>query len=479
MTQKRITRRTMLKGIGSVTIGLPFLEEMLVSTASAQNSLAVPVRAFNVFFGLGIPAPLQTEGFEGVLEPLKPLSKKLLIMRNVDHVRADEPGINAHYDGSSAAFTAEPPNGSARAGGPSLDQVVRHSHYPDGLPPGMVPALVAGTYFRRNDRPVRYVHSFNSDGTAAGSMQERPRDLFARIFGSNPEVDAAADPRLRKLNRSVLDSVVEQAKFYTGDNSPLGARSRARLTDHLDRVREYEQRAFELEKVIAERCQSTERPGESQVIHGDEADPGGQGIDITLDELTTEWRLMADLYALAIQCDRARFGSLTFLAAGERIRLKGKYEYDGRTVFEFDDALHHNASGDMGCSHEWWHKFNENRKNEQLRAHAHMKMREVAYFLQRLDEEASIEANGKTILDNILITISTESGDGRHNDVKRELSGVFHAVTGANGRFRTGEIMDVGAEGLDVYNTVLTAMETTERLGPDKRPYNSVDKIRT
>jgi hypothetical protein len=47
---------------------------------------------------------------------------------------------------------------------------------------------------------------------------------------------------------------------------------------------------------------------------------------------------MADLYALAIQCDRARFGSITFLAAGERIRLKGTYEYDGRTVFEFDDA---------------------------------------------------------------------------------------------------------------------------------------------
>ena len=27
---------------------------------------AIPVRAFNVFFGLGIPAPLQTEGFGDV-----------------------------------------------------------------------------------------------------------------------------------------------------------------------------------------------------------------------------------------------------------------------------------------------------------------------------------------------------------------------------------------------------------------------------
>lgn len=478
MTRTKLNRRTMLKGLGSVSIGLPFLEEMLATNASAQGVAGVPVRAFNVFFGLGIPAPLQAEGFDGVLEPLRPLADKLLIMRNVDHVRADEPGINAHYDGSSAAFTAAPPNGTARAGGPSIDQVVRHFHYPEGLPSGMVPALVAGTYFRRNDRPVRYIHSFNADGTAAGSMQESPQQLFSRIFGSSEETEQAADPRRQKLDRSVLDSVVEQTKFFTGDRSPLGATSRARLSDHLDRVREYEQRAFEMEKAIAERCRTTGAPADSKLIHGDEADPGGEGIDITLDELTAEWRLMADLYALAIQCDRARFGSLTFLAAGERIRLTGKYEYDGRTVFEFDDAAQRKATGANACSHEWWHAFREDKQNEQLRAHAHLKMREVAYFLQRLASEDSIEANGKTLLENSLITISTESGDGRHNDVKRELSGIFHAVTSAGGRIKTGQIMDVGAEGIDVYNTVLDSLNVNQRIGPANRPLQMVDKIR-
>jgi hypothetical protein len=473
---RSISRRTMLKGLGTVTIGLPLLEEMLVSTATAQQG-TVPVRAFNLFFGLGIPAPLQNEGFDDVLQPLEPLSKKLLIMRNVDQIRSDLPGINAHYDGSTAAFTAEPPNGTARAGGPSIDQVIRTAHYPDGLPPGMVPTLVAGTFFRR-DRVSRHSKSFNRDGTVAATMQEKPRDLFARIFGSSTP-DQAGDPRSDRLRRSVLDAVKEQAEFYTGNNSPLGTQSRARLADHLDRVREYEQRAFELEEQAAERCQP-ELPPPSHLIHGGEADPGGEGIDITLEELVSGWHLMADLYALAIQCDRVRFGSLTFLAAGERIRLKGKYEYGGKTLFEFDDAAQHNRSGAMGCSHEWWHKFNESRRNEQLRAHAHMKMREVAYFLQRLDGRDSVEANGKTILENSLITISTESGDGRHNDVKRELSGVFHAITGANGRFKTGQIMDVRAEGLDVYNTMLAAMGVPdrERLGPPNRPVKSIDGIR-
>ena len=476
--KNRISRRTMLKnvgqGMGAVTIGLPLLEEMLVSPAAASETKDVPVRAFNVFFGLGIPAPLQKEGFDGVLEPLKPLADKLLIMRNVDQVRCDRSGMNAHYDGATGAFTAEPPDGEAKAGGPSIDQVIRKAQYPKGLPPGMVPTLVAGTFFRRS-RVGRYVHSYNDDGTVAAVMQEKPRDLFERVFGAIALSGDEKDLRRQRLKRSVLDSVVDQYKFYTGGNSPLGATSQARLADHLERIREYEQRAYALERRDPA---APNLPPASKLAHGGEADPGGEGIDITLEELTSEWRLMADLYALAIQTDRVRFGALTFLAAGERIRLKGKYEYGGRTVFEFDDAAQRKASGAAACSHEWWHAFDEKKKNEQLRAHAHMKLREVAYFLSQLTGPECVEANGKTILENSLVTISTESGDGRHNDVKRELSGIFHAITGAGGRFKTGQILDVGAEGLDVYNTMLDAFSSNRRLGPSNREHRRVDAIR-
>lgn len=474
MARQILNRRTMLRGMGVATIGLPLLEEMLTPSVLAAESQKVPVRAFNVFFGLGIPAPLQTEGFDGVLEPLKPLSKKLLIMRNVDQVRCDEKGINAHYDGACGAFTAEPPDGEAKSGGPSIDQVIRKAHYPKGLPAGMVSTLIGGTFFRRS-RVGRYVHSYNQEGTVAATMQEKPRDLFDRVFGSISLSGDEKDVRRKRLKLSVLDSVVDDYKFYTGANSPLGATSKARVADHLDRIREYEQRAYALKR---KNPNAPQLPPRSRISHGGAADPGGMGVDITLEELTSEWRLMADLYALAIQLDRVRFGALTFLAAGERIRLKGDYVYNGKKIWQFDDAGQQKASGDKGCSHEWWHKFNEKKKNEALRAHAHMKMREVAYFLHRLNDDDSKEANGQTILENSLITISTESGDGRHNDVKRELSGVFHAITGANGRFKTGQIMDIGAEGLDVYNTMLAGMGVKDRLGPAKRKGNYVDSIR-
>lgn len=473
MKKHSITRRTVLQGAASVTIGLPLLEEM-VDAAMSDEPKTVPVRAFNVFFGLGIPAPLQKEGFDGVLEPLKPLADKLLVVRGVDQVRCDRSGMNAHYDGATGAFVAEPPDGEAKAGGPSIDQVIRRSVYSSGLPAGMVPTLVAGTFFRRS-RVGRYVHSYNDDGTVAAAMQETPRDLFDRVFGSLESAGDEASGRRKRLKRSVLDSVVDQYKFYTGEKSPLGTASQARLADHLERIREYEQRVFALKPRDPA---APKAPLASTLPHGGEADPGGEGIDVRLDELVTEWRLTADLYALAIQTDRVRFGAITFLAAGERIRLTGNYEYGGRTIFQFDDGGQRKTSGSAACSHEWWHEFNESNKNEQLRAHAHLKMREVAYFLSRLAGPDCVESNGKTILENSLITISTESGDGRHDDVKRELSGVFHAITSAGDRFKTGQFLDLGVEAIDLYNTMIHAFSIPRRLGPASRQVQLVDAIR-
>jgi hypothetical protein len=441
---------------------------MMLSKATAAVDSQVPVRAFNVFFGLGIPAPLQTEGFEGVLEPLKPLRDKLLIMRNIDQVRCDQSGMNAHFDGSSGAFTATPPDGEARAGGASIDQVIRKSYHPRGLPIGMVPTLIGGTFFRRS-RVSRYVHSYNHDGTVAATIQEKPRDLFDRVFGAVGDSD---DDRSERLRRSVLDTVIDQYKFYTGANSPLGSASRRRVADHLERIREFEQRAFEMKAIDPK---APHRPEESKLAHGGKADPGGEGIDMRLDDLVSEWRLMADLYALAIELDRARFGSITFLAAGERLRVTGEYRYEGRSIFTFDDSQQLGKGGSGGCSHEWWHRYDPKKQNQQLRAHAHMKLREVAYFLSRLDK--TVETNGKSILENSCITISTESGDGRHSDPKRELSGVFHAITGAGDRFKTGQIIDVGHEGIDVYNTMLQRMGADQRLGPNDREGQRVETI--
>ena len=72
-----ISRRTMLVGglggLATATIGLPLLEEMLISSASAApKASAVPVRAFNVFFGLGIELLAEAHDVDAMLAQGRP-----------------------------------------------------------------------------------------------------------------------------------------------------------------------------------------------------------------------------------------------------------------------------------------------------------------------------------------------------------------------------------------------------------------------
>ena len=52
------------------------------------------------------------------------------------------------------------------------------------------------------------------------------------------------------------------------------------------------------------------------------------------------------------------------------------------------------------------------------------------------------------------------------------------AISGAGGRFKTGEILDLGAEGIDTYNTMLDAFDARQGLGPKERDSRRVDRIR-
>ena len=465
-----MSRRALLRGAGTIAIGMPFLSSMHSGSVWGASG-DVPERAFNLFFGLGFPTPLQTEGFGGPMEPLAEVGDKMLVVRGVDHVRGDIGGANAHYDGATTSFNAIPSEGEVQAGGPSLDQILRRQMYPEGLPTGVIPTLLAGTWFRRS-RPGRYIHSWNEDGSPADLPYERADELFTRIFGEGKvgELTPEQERRLR-YRRSILDSVVGQYQHLKSDASKLGTESKARISDHLDNIREHELRVFG----DGPDCSIPNEPGASAVPHGAVADPDGEGVDLTVAQLTTEWRLIADLYVLGVQCDRVRFGGLTYQAAGERIRLTGDYTYNGQLINSFDDMSNLGASGSSGCAHEYWHQFNEGAANEQMRAHIHMTMNEITYVLKALDNPAYADSNGGTILENSLVSISTESGDGRHNDVNRELSGIFHAFSSGCGRLATGSIIDADAEGIDVYNTIVReAYNLDYKIGPAERAVQTV-----
>ena len=120
------------------------------------------------------------------------------------------------------------------------------AHYPRGCPPGWcrrwsparssAAAAFAATFTATEWTAPWPARCRNGRATCSIASLER-----VALAGGDSD-----DARSERLRRSVLDSVVEDYRFYTGDNSPLGAASKSRVAEHLERVREFELRAFAL-----------------------------------------------------------------------------------------------------------------------------------------------------------------------------------------------------------------------------------------
>ncbi|MEQ9321152.1 MAG: hypothetical protein RIF41_18460, partial [Polyangiaceae bacterium] len=57
-----LSRRTLLRGAGSVAIALPFLDAMRSQSVWGAEP-EPPARCITLFFGLGVPKAMQQEGF--------------------------------------------------------------------------------------------------------------------------------------------------------------------------------------------------------------------------------------------------------------------------------------------------------------------------------------------------------------------------------------------------------------------------------
>ena len=435
-------RRTLLRGAGTVAIALPFLDAMRATSVYGAEP-EPPVRCLTVCFGLGVPKEWQAPGLVGGLAPLGAIAHKLALCRgvNLDEVESNH---NNHIDGGAGVFTGWAPQTTARAGGPSIDQVVLRNAYPQS-PGTLINTLLMGSFFRRgsanNQATTRFVRSWADDGTPIDAHPiETPQGMFDRLFG---QVGGEGDERRR---RSILDTVLADYQHYQSAAGGLSTRSRARLSDHLDKIRELEQKLFSTTEYD---CQVPAAPGEIPLLHGQ---PNDQPPTLDPSEWQTHWRAMADLFALGVQCDLYRFGSAMFQGAGDRLFLKGDYHHDGELIFSFDDQQWH---------HEYWHRY-PSADDHIMEAHLHFIMSQTVYLLQQLDDASYLDENGRTVLDNALVLLGTELGNGNPHNYES----VLHGISSANERFEVGVIHDFdGASGTDLYNTCLRALDVDEIIG--------------
>ena len=369
-------------------------------------------------FGLGIERDLQLEQWSGPLEPFQDLASKMAFFSNLnnDELRG---GGTVHFEVGATLFTGIKQAGTRQANGPSLDQLMQLSLHPQGVPSVTgVPLMSAGMWSRTGAVP-QYMRHWNSNGSAGMRPERRPSVVFDRLFGSfNPDGDDSTNPELeieRRIRRSVLDSVIEQANSLTGTNSYLGRESKDKILAHLESIRSIEQELISGDLADEEISngetnedlpQASEYTDPSGISFYDAASGATTGPSVSYEAAQEAFRLSGKLFALGFYMDALRFGSLIFVGAGEHLRFTGNYtaENIGQSL-NFSEVFATRSPHD-GIFHNY--------VKDSIRVYQHYVVSQLAYVLKEMDQ--LIEADGNSVLDNTLTVIGTEYGRNHEGD---------------------------------------------------------------
>ena len=389
---KSFSRRTALKGLG-ISLGLPWLESLLVKPALAGVSAAVktpPKRMAFLFVPNGVHLSdwtPQTEGFgfelPYILEPLAEVKDDITVLSGLTHDkgRANGDGPGDHARSASVFLTGAQPrktSGSNIRSGISVDQVAAqalgHETRFASLESGCERGRGAGSCDSGYSCAYSSNISWASESTPMGKETD-PRAVFERLFSSENARDKDNSlARRQALKKSILDYVSEDARKL---QSKLSGNDNRKLDEYLTGVREIEQR---LERT------------EAETVLPDEIDypvPAG-----TPREYAEHLKLMSDMLVLAFQTNSTRIASYMFANAGSNRSYRNIDVSDG----------HHDLS----------HHGGDAKKHAKIRQINRFHVSQLAYLLRRLK---SIPEGEGTLLDNCMICYGSALSDGnRHNN---------------------------------------------------------------
>lgn len=417
--KRQLPRRTILRGLGTA-MALPMLDAMLPAFAAAPNK--APCRAAFVYFPNGVQMESWTPRTEGdvaalpevlprVLEPLAPYRGEVNVLGGltVDGGRAKGDGPGDHGRAGASYLTGAHPKktfGKDIQAGVSVDQYAAakiggQTRFAS-LELGCEEGIQGGNC--DNGYSCAYSNSISWRTPSTPNPPEiRPRAVFERLFGvAGEEPDPARRARLERNKRSVLDSVLGDARRLQGE---LGSSDRRKLDEYLYAIRE-----------IEARIQRTEnQPGRTAV-------PALSSIAVppssVPENYTEHTRLMFDLMTMAFQTDSTRI--VTFLMA---------IEQSNRAYREI---------GIPDSHHGLTHHGGDKEKIEKCIRINQYQMEQFAYFVGKL--KATKEGDG-TLFDHVMVTYGSGlSRDHDHDNLPTVVTG------GGSGLFHLGRHVRYPAE---------------------------------
>ncbi len=396
ITRRHLPRRTFLRGAGA-TLALPLLDAMVPALTATRLTAAAPVRRFGVFYvpnGMAMPFWMpKTVGpmseLPPTLQPLAAFKDRVSILGGLDLEVANliEPsGDHANSSGTFLSCTAfKATTGADVFNATTVDQLLARVAARETQLASLELSTEAVALLGTCDgsSSCAYVNTISwSSPTTPLPMENDPRAVFERLFGTSGSTDAATRLARIRRDRSILDAVGAEIERLGGR---LGAQDRLRFTQYLDSVRDIERRIQKAEQQNTRELPLVNQPA---------------GIPNTYEEHA---RLLLDLLALSYQTDMTRIS--TFCLAKE---------LSGRAYPEIGvpDA-HHPVS----------HHQNEPAKIERLHQINRHHVNQFAYFVKKLSETP--EGDG-TIFDQSLFLYGTGISDSNthfHDDLPIALVG--------------------------------------------------------
>jgi hypothetical protein len=315
MGKFKLNRRTMLRGAGSIAIALPWLEIMGEEKLAHAQAAGTAKRFLSVYTPGGTvlekfwPSPTDPTT-SSILAPLAPVKDKLLVMKglNMDCAKGEQ-----HQAGIIGFLTGSKQEGSPKSFSSfaSIDQVIATRLQADMTTRKARGSLQMAVRWATGKshgllHPINAMNFEDSKELTPIPPRLDPQEIFTDLFGTLAP-GSGADERVAR-RKSVLDFV---DKRYAALSAKLGAADKAKLENHLTKIRDIE-RALDSGIVGSGICMAPPKVDTTgyKPNAGLMADDNGAVKDEKSDELIPvvgKW--MMDMMVMAFACDVTSVGS--------------------------------------------------------------------------------------------------------------------------------------------------------------------------
>lgn len=428
MGKLKLDRRTVLRGAGSIAIALPWLE--IMGHDKLAHAAGAPAKRFLSVFQPGGSVldkfwPSATDPTASpILTPLAAHKAKLLVLKglNMDCAVGEQ-----HQSGIIGWLTGSKQNGSPKdySSYASIDQVIAtrlQANMATHMPHGSLQFGVRWATGKSHGllSPINSATFEDSKQLTPLPPRLDPQQIFNDLFGSltpsTPGMSGAADARIAR-RKSVLDYV---DKRYASLGARLGAADKAKLDNHLTKLREIEM-ALKTGVVSTSTCKAPTKVDTkgynptTGLMSGD----AGQVVDSNSDAMIpTVGKFMMDMMVMAFACN------LTSVGHFQWTDTEAKHTFPWLSL-----ANHH---------HFYQHDGGFQPAQCQQIATWYSQMH--AYLLSAMD--AVEVAPGVSMLDESVVFFGSELADPPTHQKK----GMPFILAGGGGGLKGGRMLDFGGK---------------------------------